>query len=192
MVIFCYSSALWAYTVTFDDVPIGQDLSYYHQQYGLHMVPGWEVIDSVTSGWGTSQSGTQAVVWNGNPAFGTGFGFYFVDGVSEYRAQYVGAYFSTEPGVLLEMSALTTSGAIVTASIGDVNGTWCNRYVGINSSIAGGFINVCIIGISSPDARYHFAMDDLTIEPVPEPSSILALIGGIAGLGGFALRRRRS
>jgi hypothetical protein len=28
--------------------------------------------------------------------------------------------------------------------------------------------------------------------PVPEPSSILALVGGIAGLGGFALRRRRS
>jgi hypothetical protein len=28
--------------------------------------------------------------------------------------------------------------------------------------------------------------------PVPEPSSILALAGGIAGLGGLALRRRRS
>jgi hypothetical protein len=28
--------------------------------------------------------------------------------------------------------------------------------------------------------------------PVPEPSSILALIGGITGLGGFALKRRRS
>jgi probable HAF family extracellular repeat protein len=28
--------------------------------------------------------------------------------------------------------------------------------------------------------------------PVPEPSSILALVGGIAGLGGFALRRKRN
>jgi len=28
--------------------------------------------------------------------------------------------------------------------------------------------------------------------PVPEPSSILALAGGVAGLGGLALRRRRS
>jgi hypothetical protein len=31
-----------------------------------------------------------------------------------------------------------------------------------------------------------------TLSMVPEPSSILALVGGIAGLGGFALRRRRS
>jgi hypothetical protein len=32
----------------------------------------------------------------------------------------------------------------------------------------------------------------IVFNPVPEPSSILALIGGIAGLGGFALRRRKS
>lgn len=37
-------------------------------------------------------------------------------------------------------------------------------------------------------AGYHFQAQ---FAPVPEPSSILALVGGLAGLGGFALRRRR-
>jgi hypothetical protein len=186
----CCSSSLWAYTVTFDDTPIGQDLSYYHQQHGLRMY-GWEVIDSVTSGWGTPQSGTQAAVWNGDPRFALGFSFYFVDGVSEYTAQSVGAYFTTKPGVVLEMRGHTASGAIITTTIGDINGSWSNHYVEINSAM-GDIRFVHIAGLNSPDEQYHFAMDDLTIEPVPEPSSIFALVGGIAGLGGFALRRRRS
>jgi len=43
---------------------------------------------------------------------------------------------------------------------------------------------------STTDGRtgYHFQAE---FTAVPEPSSILALMGGIAGLGGFALRRRR-
>ena len=32
---------------------------------------------------------------------------------------------------------------------------------------------------------------EFTLTAVPEPSSLLALVGGIAGLGGFALRRKR-
>jgi probable HAF family extracellular repeat protein len=49
--------------------------------------------------------------------------------------------------------------------------------------------NGVIAGYSYDNAgKMHFVV----WTPVPEPSSILALVGGIAGLGGFALRRRRS
>jgi hypothetical protein len=182
----CHPSAVWAYTLTFDDIPVGHDLGYYKQQYGFD-APGWEVIDSVASGWGMPHSGTQAVIWNDDPVWATAFGFFFVDGVSEYAAQSVGAYFTTAPGVVLQMRGYTARGAI-TATIGDANGTWVNRYVQMSSPT--GILYVHIAGLSSPDARYHFSMDDLTVVPVPEPSSILALGFGLAAMGAM-LRRRR-
>jgi hypothetical protein len=55
------------------------------------------------------------------------------------------------------------------------------------------------LGIDEVSLPYYSTSDGRTgykfyavISAVPEPSSILALVGGIAGLGGFALRRRRS
>lgn len=36
-----------------------------------------------------------------------------------------------------------------------------------------------------------YGMDDLTYEPVPEPSSILSVFCGVAGIAGAALRRRK-
>lgn len=35
-----------------------------------------------------------------------------------------------------------------------------------------------------------YGMDDLTYTPVPEPSSILALLTGLVGIGGIAVRKR--
>jgi hypothetical protein len=182
------SSGLWAYTLTFDDIPTGQDVSYYQQQYGLAMVPGWEVIDSVASGWETPRSGTQAVVWSGQSIYATGFDFGFEDGVSEYTVRSVGAYFTTQPGVVLAMRGYTSSG-LVTANIGSSTGSWTNHYVQI-SSAAADIRYVHIVGLSSPDARYHFSMDDLTVVPVPEPSSIIALGFALSAMGAM-LRRRR-
>ncbi len=184
LIVFACSSSSWGYVATFDDVPVGQDLSYYLQLYGLSMAYGWHVVDSAASGWGTPHSGTQSVVWNGNSSGGAfGFG---VDGVSEHSVRSVGAYFTTQPGVLLQLSDLDGRFA---ASIGSTEG-WTNRYVQIGSypfDIRSAFI----VGISSPDAIYHFSMDDLTIVPVPEPSSLLALLAGIGGFGALLRRRRR-
>ncbi len=185
LIAFLCSSASWAYVVTFDDAPVGQDLSCYLERYGLAMTYGWQVVDTAASGWGTPRSGTQSVVWNGNPLYGVGFCF-GVDGVSEYSVRTVGAYFTTQPGVLLQLRDLDGRFA---ASIGSVEG-WTNRYVQIGSypfDIRSPFV----VGISSPDAVYHFSMDDLTIVPVPEPSSLLALLAGVGGFEALKRRRRR-
>jgi hypothetical protein len=47
-------------------------------------------------------------------------------------------------------------------------------------------------GSHSSTSYWQYVNYSKDFAPVPEPSSILALVGGIAGLGGFALRRRRS
>ena len=104
-------SATPPYTVTFDDVPIGADLSYYYQHYGLWMTYGWQVVNGAAAGW-TPRSGTQVAVWTNISSYSTGFGL-GVDGVDEYTARFVGAYFSTEPGCVLSMVAYRSSGSVI-------------------------------------------------------------------------------
>lgn len=184
------TSTSWAYTVTFDDVPTGSDLSYYAQQYGLNMYHGWQVINSVDAGWGTSQSGTQSAVWSGNPEIAAGFDF-VIDTIpdSGYAARSVGAYFSTPAGIVLQMQVYTDSG-MITTTIGDVNEAWHNHPVVIDSP-TDNIRYVHVIGINSPDDYYHFSMDDLTVVPVPEPCSVAVLACAIVPLAG-ALRKKRN
>ena len=179
------------YTVTFDDIPPGADLSHYDEEYGLSLVPGWEVAE---------HSETNVLVWRGNPNFGAGFGFghdptdYPETTYLPYTVRLVGAHFSTEPGVLLEMIGYSRGAmpmAIASASIGSPTESWTDRYVEIFSE-TGDIAYVYISGVNSQEDRYHFSIDDLTISLVPEPSSLLALGGGLGAVGGLALRKRRS
>jgi hypothetical protein len=52
--------------------------------------------------------------------------------------------------------------------------------------------NVAVRPVQGRDYDYSDGTALPVPAPVPEPSSILALAGGIAGLGGFVLRRKRS
>lgn len=60
-------------------------------------------------------------------------------------------------------------------------------------------VEVTGIGINTLKLEFHahsaewtwVAADDLSVVPVPEPSSILALSTGLIGLAGFAIRRRK-
>lgn len=175
------------YTMTFDDIPPGNDLSYYDEQYGLWLIPGWEVVEL---------SGTNVLTWCGNPAFGAGFGFgsdpvdYPETTFLPYTVQAVGAYFSTEPGVVLKMIGYTrgsTPSVVASVEIGSTEGSW-SGYAEIHSEIAN-IDYVVVSGVNSQDDRYHFYLDDLTINPVPEPASLAAVA---LGLGGLLLRRRKS
>ncbi len=187
--ILCYSSA-YAYTLTFDDISVGQDLSRYSEHYGFAAARGWEVVDHSDSAWGPPHSGTNLLIWNGNPGFGAAFGF-GDDGVSEYTVRVAGAFFSTEPGILLRMTGYGKGGTeVASVAIGATDESWTNRYAEI-ASAPGEIAFVHITGVNSEDDRYYFCLDDLTIIPVAEPSSVLALGFGGAGIIGAALRRRR-
>jgi hypothetical protein len=84
-----------------------------------------------------------------------------------------------------------TSTFVTSIVIGAEGESWTNRYVEINSP-NDPFNRLEFEYINSVSDLRGFCADDMTVTPVPEPSSILALVGGIARLGGFALRRRRS
>lgn len=47
------------------------------------------------------------------------------------------------------------------------------------------------LGAGSYDSYWQYVAYSKQFLPVPEPSSLLALAGGIAGFGGFVLRRKR-
>ncbi|MDO8585415.1 MAG: PEP-CTERM sorting domain-containing protein [Armatimonadota bacterium] len=50
---------------------------------------------------------------------------------------------------------------------------------------------IVVESVPVKDGGGWYAMDDFTYEPVPEPSSMLTLLFGIAGAGGFIRRRAR-
>ncbi len=77
---------------------------------------------------------------------------------------------------------------VASVDIGSPGESWNNVYAEINSP-EGSIRGVSFDGVSSPDALLHFAADDMTIVPVPEPSSLLALVTGLAAAP-FWLRRR--
>jgi hypothetical protein len=187
------SSGLWAYTLTFDDVPVGGSLSPYGDQYGAFFGGGWKAANGTGMAWGQPHSGANVAVWAGPPTDGPGLGFgYREEGEFFYRpVSSLSGYFSTSLGSVIKITGydVATWAPVASVVVGAAGASWSNQYVEI-TSVAGHIGLITIDGLSSPDARYHFSMDDLTVVPVPEPSSILALGFGLSAMG-VMLRRRR-
>lgn len=190
----CFTLAASAYTLSFDDISAGGGLASYGEQYGAFFGSDWEVADGIQSGWGQPHSGANVAVWNGPPDHGATawFGYKVRGEAFEVGVQSLGAYVSTRVGATLRMVGYATSPwrEVAAVSVGDSNQSWSDRYVEMSSKAAG--IEWLVFEPVGPlDARNQFCMDDLTVTPVPEPSSLVALCVGAGALVAVARRRRR-
>jgi hypothetical protein len=122
------------------------------------------------------------------------FGRLLATGLDLDPIQSVGAYFSTDMGTTVRITAYHhmsgTYVAVTSTVIGAPGESWNNRYVEITSPQSP-FDMLAFEGVNSPDDLLGFCADDMNITYIPEPSSLLTLAGGMASLGGFALRRPR-
>ena len=180
--------ATHAVTLTFDDIPQGMGLEYYSYQYGIGFGRGFFAADHTGSAWGPPRSGNNVLAWN-FAGVSNWYGMLLKDD-QPLRAYAVGGYFSTEPGVVLEMIGYYRSldNPVASVTIGAAGESWNNVYFQIDSPA--GQINAIEFKPVTTDALSHFCADDITVNFVPEPSSLLALSLGLP-LAGLAMRWRR-
>ena len=187
-----------AYTLTFDEFPSGTELrdSFYHEQYGARFSEGFWAVGHTDSNWGYPHSGSNVLMWDGDYSPGyLLFGHYTYSTMEPYSVYSVGAYFSTQPGAMVKITAYQfdrpdTATLIDSVIIGSLGQSWDNQYVEIGSS-NGVFNLLQFEGVNSLDDLRGFCADDMTVVPVPEPSSLAALAFGLLPIGVAAIRRRR-
>lgn len=158
-------SASYGYTLTFDDIPSGQDLGYYTTTYGVMFSKGFDVSDHSGATWGLPHSGSKVLTWTFDSKYTARIEF----GESErYSIRSLGAFFSTDAGIVVKMTAYHTSTdtPLASVTIGDTESSWDNRYVEISSE-AGNIDFVEIEGVYSADSRLGFCADDMSITTSP-------------------------
>ena len=189
----------YAYTLTFDDVPSGTRLqeSTYVSDYRISSPGNFIVSDHLGSTWGPPHSGNNILSsLNVYPfsqiLFGT-FGPTY-PGADWDDVQYLSAFFGTNTNAQVRMTAYhvippATRITVATLIIGGPNVSWSNEFREINTTPELSINSIYFQGVNSDEDLLGFCLDDMTITLVPEPSSLLALGGGVLGLWG--LRRRR-
>lgn len=179
-------SAMFAYTLSFDDIPSGSDLQSYTDQYGATFSQGFIVADHTASSWGIPHSPSNVLVWNEDSShiatlrfdkgalLGSG-------SVAPYSISSLSAYFSTDAGVQIRLLGFQNDVQLPVASvwIGDPIQSWDNQLAELRADYDESIDYVVFEGPFSADARLGFCADDMTIEPVPEPSCILVLGGAL-------------
>ena len=192
--------AAYGATLTFDEVPSGTVLwdSPYAYSHRVWFSQDFRATDHRGSSWGPPHSGSNVLASVGDPDFNPRvlFGYYTTSEADRDPIQAVGAYFCTQTGAMVRVTAYhwippATTVAVASVVIGAPGESWNNRYVEISSSPGSPFERLEFEGVNSPDDLLGFSADDMTITPIPEPGSLVLLAGGLAGMGASLLRRRR-
>ena len=187
-----------AYTMTFDDLPTAS-LVPYGQLHGAWFAEAFRSANhwptNVT--WGHSHSGANVVVWAGDPGdvarldFALNPPYYPEPYRYPYSVSSLSAWFGTNTSAMVTLTAYRNDGTVVdSVVIGATGEKWENRYVEIAPQ-AGAMDYFVFQGVNSPDDLLNFCADDMTIVPVPEPSSLGTLGLALACAGGRLMRRRR-
>jgi hypothetical protein len=194
------ASAAGGRTLTFDDVASGSRLRspLYRETYRVTFDDRFRATDHTESPWGPPHSGANVMTLPVDVPAGPGIMLlgYFLPSYLEYDyATSIGGYFSTQTGVQVRITAYYVDSVhprveAASAVIGAPGESWNNRYVEI-SSPGHSFSELQFEGVKSSSDLQGFCMDDMTIDYVPEPSSLLALAAGLGALGVFIRRRRR-
>lgn len=181
-----------AFTLNFDDIAAGSELDVYRLD-GVDVFFGgdFDVMDSTGSSWGPPHSGNNVLA--GILGISLSSGPYSVNGGHIVPANYFGAYFSTQLNAVVEVAFYdyASSTKVGSITIGKIGESWTNRYAEFSSDSNNFNAISYIIRTMPPGACEPFIYtDDVTINPVPEPSGILALLAGAVGIGGMVWRRR--
>jgi len=187
-------SMAFANTLSFDDVPSGSFLqcSLYIHGHRTFFSSDFMATDHTGWPWGTPRSGRNVLTSLGKPSPNVNPYVVFGDAIVEDPVLSVSAFFSTQTSAMVRVTAYRrgTYDYVPADSqvIGAIGESWDNRLVVLNTTPDLPFELIRFEGVNSDNDLLGFCADDMTITLVPEPSSLLALAGGLGGIG--LLRRR--
>jgi len=190
-----------AYTLTFDEVPSGTVLGHsdiYRDFYGANFSEGFQAADHTYWTDNIARSSPNVLIWTGDiySAFAQLlFGHYTMSYAEPYGVSSLSAYFSTGIDSVVRVTAYNwiapnTLVEVASVEVGKAGEAWNNEKITI-APAGQSFNTIYFEGVSGGGLR-GFCVDDMTVTPVPEPSSLAALFAGVAGCGGMLWRRRRA
>ena len=194
-------SITYAGTLTFDGIASGTKLqgSSYAYDNRVFFSGDFRATDHSEWEWGLPHSGSNVLTSLGKPSPNTnpfiGFGYFTTHDYDPDPVRSVSAFFSTQTGAMVRVTAYRPGVSdyvpVVSTVVGAAGESWDNRLVELSTTPDLPFELIEFEGVNSPDDLLGFCLDDMTITLIPEPSSLLALAGGLAALGFPLIRRRR-